>query len=113
MVFASRLVRESPLLRRLTWPSQSVQIRQILAELLPSIGIDVATSLRLRGEIVEIVEDDPDGVIEPQPDSAAQLHGPDSAERTVGEKPPQLACMPGGSLRQHRCLPLVLGVALT
>ena len=64
----SRLFWQSPLLRQLIWPGQSVQIRQILAELLPSIGIDVVTGLRLHGDIVEIAEDDPDGVIEPQPD---------------------------------------------
>ena len=78
-----------------------MQIRQILTELLPSIGIDIATGLRLRGDIVEIAEDDPDGVIEAQPDPTAQIHGPDSSERAVGEKGPQLARMLGGSVRQH------------
>jgi hypothetical protein len=85
-----------------------VQIRQILAELLPSISIDIATSLRLRGEIVEIAEDDPDGLIEAQPDPTAKIHGTDSSECAVGEKCTQLVCLLGGSLRQHRCLPLVL-----
>lgn len=64
VVLATRLVRHSPPLRRLARPRQSVQIRQIFAELLPSIGVDVASGLHLRGEIVEIAEDDPDGVIE-------------------------------------------------
>jgi hypothetical protein len=88
VVFASGLGRQSPLLRQLTWPSQSVQIRQVLAELLPSIGVDIMSGLCLRGEIVEITEDDPDGVIEAQPDAAAQLHSPDPSERAVGEKRP-------------------------
>ena len=86
VVFATRRVLWSPLLRQLTLPSQSVQIRQILAELLPSVGIDVATGLRLRGEIVKIAEDDPDGVIEASPDAAAQIHGPTPSERAIGEK---------------------------
>jgi hypothetical protein len=97
-----------PPLRRLAWPRQSVQIRQILAELLPSVGVDVASGLRLRGEIVEIAEDDPDGVIEAQPDAAAQIHGPNPSERAIGETRAQLACMLGGHLGQHRCVPLFL-----
>jgi hypothetical protein len=88
VVMASRCVRQSPLLWRPTWPSQSAQVRQILAELLPSISVDIVSGLCLRGELVEIAEDDPDCVIESQPDAAAQIHGPDSSERAVGETCP-------------------------
>ncbi|MCC6178341.1 MAG: hypothetical protein IT305_23805 [Chloroflexi bacterium] len=63
-----------------------MQIRQLLAELLPSIGAAVASRPGVFSELVEVAENDPDGVIEAQSDPAAQIHGSDSSERAVGEK---------------------------